>query len=290
MKYDKVLFVFAVLALAGSVYFYQQTKTAADAAQAQTQKVLKSAPGGEAWEFKKVPEIKLETKQWPVAQPQSEDKMWLFQLFTPPKIWVDADGKFVVQPPNSQKTIEQGFGFKFGEVRNDPYPVKYRGYFIGPDDAIMVQLYDEANNFSMIGKLNEQIMVRQPKTGKLMKSGITVKNFEKSTARNKENIIETTVKVLLRDDNLGKDILIYNDKPTFIEDSKALVLVSDKSSVGGNWEVKAVGDTRKTEDAVYTVKELDFENGFAVVEKVSAKGDLPVEKMKIGRDGNKLQK
>lgn len=290
--YDKILFVLALLVLSGSACYYFNTDKSNKQASAKAKSVLASGPQGEAWQEIKVPEIKFDSKVWEAAKAQSEDKMWLYQLFTPPKIWIDNEGKFVVQPPNSEKKLEQTFGYKFSGLKHEPYPVKYKGFFVIDEKGspvYHVQLSDESNGRLMKGKVNEEITVFDSKSQANVKTGITIKNFEiKSVRDEKSSMVSKVYTVVLHDNALGRDITIASDKPTYIDESKALVLSSDGND--GDWEIKAVGDSRKTENSVYTVKELDMDNGVVVVEKVSVKGDLPPQKMMLSKDGNKLLK
>ncbi len=284
--YDKILFVVALLAVGASVACFLKVQGDVASSEDTAKAALAKASGGDQWKNVDVPSLKLESKSWARVKPQDEEGLWLYQLFTSPKIWVDSDGKFIVEPPFQETLMRKTFGFKFGSVKNEPYSIKYKGYFIGPDQEVMVQLYDEANNYSMIGKLNEEISVRKPMTGEMMKSGIKVVNFEKKSEKDEEKgIVTHTTRVVLHDANLGRNVEIFSDKPTFLEEKRVLTLLPD-SGQDKAWEIKAVGDTFESPAGKYTVKELNFEDESVVVEKISPKGVTPPSQtIKLSKDG-----
>lgn len=291
--YEKILFLVAVLVAGASAYFYLGSEGKLAEAKSQMQASLQGNPSGEPWQNIPVPEVNAEvTSTWEAVKPQDEDGLWLYQLFTSPKIWVDSDGKFIVEPPFQKEVIKKLFGFKYGELKNEAYPIKWKGYFVSGDGSKIVQLFDEAQNQPMLGKLNEEIKVRKAGsvTGKTVGSGITVKNFEEVRQKEDSGLIRKVTKVVLFDKNIGKEIVIFSNKPTFLEESRTISLLPDNGS-DSVWLVRKVGDKFEANGAVYTVKELDFENEVVVVEKVPNEKGAPVQLMKMSKNGgNELLK
>ncbi len=291
--YEKILFLVAVLIAGASAYFYLDSEKKIATAKSDMQVALQVVPSGETWKDIPVPQVNPEvTSTWNAAKPQDEEGLWLFQLFTSPKIWVDGTGNFIVEPPFQKEVIKKLFGFKYGELKNDPYPIKWKGYFVSGDGSKIVQLFDEARNLSMIGKLNEEIKVRKSGsvTGETVGSGITVKGFEEVREKEASGVIRKVTKVVLFDANIGKEIVVFSNKPTFLEENRTISLVSDKGG-DGVWIIRKVGDKFEANNALYTVKELDFDNETLVVEKVPSEKGAQTQIMKISKSGgNELLK
>lgn len=265
--YDKILLIVAVAVLAASFLYFKTLKGGIESEQRSSALALQNQPGGENWNAVNTPPLNLETMEWPEVAAQDEEGWWLYQLFTSPKIWIDGSGQFVAEPPERMKDQLKRFGYRFGEVKNEAYPIIYRGYFIGPEGDAIVQLYDEANNTSMMGKLNEEIRVREKSTGRLMDSGITVKSFDRKSVKDPDtNIISQVVTIVVNDKNMNRDITIDSRSPTYIEERRIMVLTPDNTSLNRPWEIKAVGDTMESGGSTYTVKELNFEEELAVIE------------------------
>ncbi|MBR4598129.1 MAG: hypothetical protein IKO42_07030, partial [Opitutales bacterium] len=161
-NYDKILFLAAVLAACASAFFYFDARKKAEGAAEQQSAALKLSPSGAPWSEIEVPKLNPETAStWEPVKPQDEEGLWLFQLFTSPKIWVDADGQFIVEPPLKKETIKKYFGYKYGSLKNDEYPIRPKGYTVSADGKI-VQLWDGEKNMLMQGKVNEEISIRKP--------------------------------------------------------------------------------------------------------------------------------
>ena len=285
-NYDKILFLVAVLAACVSGYFYINAQKGAESAKAQQARALALTPGGEDWAQIEVPKVNPDASStWEAVKAQDEDGMWLFQLFTSPKIWVDADGEFIVEPPLKKEVIKKYFGYKYGSLKNDEYPIRPKGYTVSADGKI-VQLWDESKNLLMQGKINEEISVRKSGsvTGEKVGSGITVKSHEIINKTEPTGLISKITKVVLFDSNIGKEVVIFSDKPTYLEEARAIVLSPDRSN-NPPWEIKKAGDKLETEDAVFTVKKLDFEKEEVEVEKVSKDKGGKTQLMRLSKSG-----
>lgn len=278
---DKFFFIVAILVLAASAaYFVSSREAVGEAIDNSLESLNKQAPGA-TWEPIAIPKLKLETKAWNRVAAQDEEGLWLYQLFTSPKIWVDTDGSFIAEPPFQTEAESKIFGFRFGGVKNDPYPIKYKGFYVDPDGNRTVQLSDETTNRFLKGKINEEI---QPLTGKPMKTGIIVKKFDAKSVKQKDGTLKRQTTVTLFDSKLNREIEIYSDKPTFLDESRVMVLNPDVPQTPV-WNVKAVGDTIEANGIKYTVKALDFDNETVVIEKQLPKANSQPQVRKLSKDG-----
>lgn len=98
-----------------------------------------------------------------------------------------------------------------------------------------------------------------PSTGKKIKLGLTPKKFDIKRVRNNENnTIADIATVVLFDNSLGKEVTIYSNKETVIDDRRRISFSAPDGSV---WHVKAPGESRKVGAATYNVKSVDFDKG-----------------------------
>lgn len=279
--YDKLFFIVSVLALVASicVYVINQPKIAEIGDKVESLKSKKAA--GIAWKEITVPAIELSSLEWPEVRAQDEAGKWFFQVFTPPQIWVDKKGNFMTESPYYKEVARQAFSLKYSGVSNEPYPIKYRGYF-GTKAEPIIQLENTSTNISFIGKLNKEAEALAPSTGKRMKLGITPKKFEIKRIKNeKTNIIYDVATVVLFDKEFNKEITIYSDKETVIEDRRRISFTTPS----GVWHVKKAGESQKVGTATYKVVSIDFDNGSAVIEMIPDNKDIEPQVMNVSASG-----
>lgn len=279
--YDKVFFVVSILVLGASCGYYFTKKPELLRTQERVEDLLQQKAEGVQWKEIVVPQFKAESIEWPEIVAQDEEGRWFFQVFTPPQIWVDKDGKFITESPYIKEVARQAFALKYGGVSNEPYPIKYAGFF-GTKEAPIVQFVNTTNKMGFIGKLNEEIIVPEPSTGKPINTGLTLKSFDKKRIKNPDNTISDIVTLSLFDKKLGKTIVIQSDKPTVLEDQRRVSFVLPD---GSQWHVKKAGESKEIGGARYEVKSIDFDKNFAVVEMIPSNKDVEPQKMKLSPEG-----
>ncbi len=282
--YDKIFFALSILVLGGSLayYFTSQPKLAETKNKVET--LLSRQAKGVKWQEVVVPKLEIQAIEWSEVRPQDEDGKWFFQVFTPPKIWVDSDGKFITESPYMKEKARQAFALKYGGVSNEPYPVKYVGYMGSPKDP-RIQLRNEIDGTFFTGKLNQPItMMVMGEKGKAnsVDVGLTIKSFNRERVKKADNTIAERVTVVLFDKKYGKQITIYNDKPTVIQDSRRMSFILPD---GKEWFVKVSGETKVAGDATYTIKSLDFDAGSAIVEMIPSNKEISPQTMEMSAKG-----
>ena len=282
--YDKIFLVASliVLGLSSAFFFINEPKIAAE--KAQTKKILAGDPAGEPWKNLDI-EIKTEEPlEWPEVKAQDADGLWLFQVFTPPKIWVDKSGVFISQPPRKAEVDPvKTFPIIFSEIVSTVYPIKYTGDY----GASLVQLLDTRTNKPMLARKGEEIVVEELGTGGVankVKTGLTMVSFSKQRVKNDKNdTYEDIATIVLDDKNLGRQITIVSNKPTVLDDMNELVLKS-KLNPSFVWKMKKAGEKTTLDGLDYEVKELDFSKKSAVVEQ--SKNGKVIQTVRVSADGN----
>ena len=87
---------------------------------------------------------------------------------------------------------------------------------------------------------------------------------------------------MLYDKSLGKDVTIYSNKETVIDDRRRISFSAPDGSI---WHVKAPGESRKIGTATYKVKSIDFDKGNAVIEMIPDNADIEPQTMNLSAAG-----
>ena len=281
--YDKIFFLVSLAALGGSLAYYLKSEPDLAKEEARVNSLLSQKAEGVKWNDIVVPKLDLKPMEWPEVKAQDPEGRWFFQVFTAPQIWVDNDGKFITESPYIKARAMQSFALKYGGVSNEPYPIKYVGFMGSPDNP-RVQLRNENDKTFFTGKLNTPVTMQVMSEGKAktVDVGLVIKSFESKRVKKADNTIVDSVTITLFDKKYGKEIKIYSDKPTVIEDSRRLALVLPD---GAQWFVVKPGESRQVGEALYTVKSIDFDGGAAVVEMAPNDKSLTPQTMKLSDKG-----
>lgn len=282
--YDKIFFLVSLLGLGVSSAYYFMNEPELQKTANKVASLLSQEAEGVQWKEVSVPKMEIKPIEWPEVKAQDPEGRWFFQVFTAPQIWVDSDGKFITESPYIKEKARQSFALRYAGVSNEPYPVKYLG-FMGSPESPRIQLRNEADNTFMMGKINEPIKVSVKDERGLAKEvevGLTIKKFDRKRVKKADNTIGESVTVVVFDKKYGKEISIYSDKPTVIEDSRRIELVLPD---GKKWFVREVGESQTVADATYTVKSLNFDDGNVVVEMVPSNKEISPQTMKLSEKG-----
>ncbi len=282
--YDKIFFVLSILIFAASLGFYFSSVSKIEETKNKVEKLLAQKAVGITWQEIVVPKLDIKPIEWPEVRPQDEDGRWFFQVFTAPQIWVDSDGKFITESPYIKEKARQSFALKYGAISNEPYPVKYVGYMGSPKDPL-VQLRNEGDKTFFMGRLNKPITIQvmgDDGKAKAVDVGLVVKSFNRERVKKADNTISERVTIVVFDKKYGKEITIYNDKPTVIEDSRRMSFILPD---GKEWFVREAGESKTVANATYTVKSINFDEASAVVEMIPSNKEIAPQTMKMSEKG-----
>lgn len=153
--YDKLLFILALLILAGSVgYFFFVAQT--DTAEQRGDRILSEAPRGAAYVAIDAPQFERSEVPWPAPYPQDEDGNWLFDVFTPPRIYWDRVAAKFVPEPWQPPLQAPPFALELVSIDQELFRIQMEAYFTGPsgkpEDAIL-QFIDTETDTSFRGNV-----------------------------------------------------------------------------------------------------------------------------------------
>lgn len=196
--YDKIFFLISLVVLGASLGYYFISEPQIEQNMQKADALLAKAAKGIQWKEVAVPRLEIKPIEWPEVRAQDEEGRWFFQVFTPPQIWIDDDGKFITESPYIKEKARQSFALKYDGVSNEPYPIKYMGFIGSPDDP-RVQLKNESTNAFYTGKIKEAITTQIRGENGLAKTvdvGLMVKSFDRKRVKNSDNTISEIVKIV----------------------------------------------------------------------------------------------
>ena len=122
--YDKVLLLLGVISLTlGAIVATMFTSTPdTESSVAMIGKSLQ----GEDFKRIPIPQIRRNTATWPEAPKQSTG--WVYDVFTPPQIFLDNEGYFTIKPPYEDVAVIEPFGLYLAKLERPLYRVQMDGY------------------------------------------------------------------------------------------------------------------------------------------------------------------
>jgi len=255
--YDKLLLLLAFLALIGGVVFYFSKS---QEAQQQKIKLNLLQPADNPYQPVPVPDPAVKEATWPEPGPQSSGPNWVYDVFTPPKIYLDADGNFTPIPPKPPSEPEP-FGIYLASMQRKLFRIQMQGYSgtrDKPEEAVIF-LYDEERQqrFSIRpGQANEE-------------AGVKVANFRIDRKIYNDSNVEVVATATILDQRSGKEVKL-NDNERLYESAVALVFRSEQDS---GVEVQLLVEptepqtTFETPAGKYLLQEINLEASSVTVEK-----------------------
>ena len=278
---EKIFLLLAACVLGASFYFYTSSMPKLEALKKNNAAKLSESAEGVKWKEISVPELKVASIEWPEVRAQDPEGKWFFQVFTPPQIWIDKNGKFMTESPYYKEVARQQFAFAFDSVSNEPYYIVYRGFFGSKKDPL-IQLKDERTGKILEGKINAEIVIPATITSKAVNTGITIKSFDVKRVKKPNGMIDQEITIKLYDKALDKEVEIYSYKPTILLDQRRMTL---KATDGALWHIKNGGEKITKGDADYVAEKVDLDNRFALVKMIPQKDKGEIRIMKVSASG-----
>lgn len=132
--YDKILLLLGVISLTvGAVVatiFISTPDMESSAAM-----IGKSLQGGD-YRRMPIPQIQPNVATWPEAPKQSTG--WVYDVFTPPQIFLDNEGNFTIKPPYEDVLVVEPFGLYLAKLERPLYRIQMNGYTGTQDDYTLI--------------------------------------------------------------------------------------------------------------------------------------------------------
>jgi hypothetical protein len=210
----------------------------------------------------------LEQVRWADARPQPAGPKWLYDLFTPPLVFLDPKtATLSPEPPKLQidpSRIQFEFPFVLVDISRDLYRIQLAGYF-GQAPDYRVNLDDRDSGMPLIGRVG----------ARFDRASVELKSFNverRTIDQGGTPIVEEIATAVIVDLLTGEEItLSYPGDPHFLPTPKAEFRTRDEVPV--NFVLRA-GENRQMGDYTFSVRELTLDPKLAVVVR-EALGEIP---------------
>ena len=253
--YDKLLLAVAVLALLASVGFY-----VLKSGELPTAALQLGQPSDNPYQSIPVPVSSSVTATWPDAEETSQQPAdELYDVFTPPKIWVNADGTFGFKSPIDKTLPKPPFGIYLAKIERDPYRIQIEGY-------IEEDLKDASKSLVLLFDEEQQQQVRARIGDQNAEAEFTLLDFTIERVKDKDGNISKNVNVTLLDQRSGEEVTLkhgerlYNDSTTIIlrsnEDASVEIVLDEAAQAFETAAGKYLLQEINLEESSVTVKKL----------------------------------
>ncbi|MGB0744485.1 MAG: hypothetical protein ACPGSB_08155 [Opitutales bacterium] len=248
-SYDKLLLALAFLVLLAGAGLYAlnsgKTEVTSSASNAQ--------PADNPYQSIPIPESVTVDPSWPEPGPQSSGPLWIYDVFTPPKIYINKEGDFDPIPPRG--FIEKPpFGIYLAEISRKPYRLQIQGFSGNrqkPEECVLF-LFDEERQirfFLKPGQTNAE-------------SQVEVLDFNIEREIDEDNTVRVTEEATILDQRTNETIklvnrqVLYNPEVSIILRSKQDPEIEVEFSI---IELPEGGKTFETTLGKYLLLEINLE-------------------------------
>ncbi len=251
--YDKFFLVIAVLSLSTGLYLCLKNIGQGSVSSASVEIEVIDNP----YQYEAIPTAEPKQANWPEPVPQSAGPEWIYDVFTPPEIYIDQSGNFV---PTGWKPTPPPppFGVYLSDIARKPYRIQLEGYIeedrTDPSKSLLL-LFDE----------EEQKQVRLRPGNESVASEFKVISFSITRLRDANGNIEVDAKASVLDSRTGKEVVLTHGQRLFLED--VTVIVRSDEFPDFRKELTESPSTFESPTAKYTLLEINLEESTVLVEK-----------------------
>ncbi len=194
-----------------------------------------------------IPEAIAVNSEWPEAKEQSKGE--LFDLFTPPEIFINEDGEFVFRPPYAI-TPKGPFGIHLLEIKLDPYRFQLEGF-------VEENRYDQSQTTILVHSVEDGKSLRLSPNAHEPKYGLKILDWR--VDRNFDEDGNTEVIAWLKlEDKLSNRIINLRHDERFYEDNVEFVFQVSKT--GEIYVLRGINSSFFVGDIEFRLDEVDYEN------------------------------
>lgn len=251
--YDKLLLALAVLALLAGVGFYVMKSGALPSAQPQV-----GQPADHPYQAIPVPQSSEVAATWPEATEQAPGE--LYDVFTPPEIYIDNDGTFIFKPPYDDTKPKPPFGVYLAEIKRDAYRIQLEGY-------IEEDLSDASKSLLLLSNEETGTQVRARIGQEKAAAEFKLLDFTIERLRDEDDNPYKIVKATLLDQRTGEEVVLTHGERLFNDSFTITVRSEQDASV--NIDLKEAPSEFETPAGKYVLQEINLEASTIKVEKLA---------------------
>ena len=260
--YDKLLLLAALLLLAVGCYIYM---SGGDRAMLNVSHPQLNVP----YTMLKAEISAPTTVNW--SEPQEQSTGWTYDVFTPPKIYLDENGQFVSEGWRLYEPVP--FGVKLVNLEKIPYRIQLEGYVeedFSDASKSLILLYDEETKRSIRTRVGRRELAAE----------IEVIEFRIDRLRDLNGNPYKEVFVVINDQRSGKTVTLQNNERLYLKDFAA-ELRSESDSEQKIF-LSRVEQEFETIAGKYRLESVDFDQNSVLVYKyASDKHDANILRLKL---------
>ena len=207
--------------------------------------------------------------QW--KEPTSEDEygIEIFDVFTPPRIWWNAqDNTFIFQRPEAKES----FGLKLLDIKQSIYPLRLKNISGNNKENVFITLYNTESDTPYTVRIHETFGADKE---------FKIIDFINTFAKNEKDIFAPVRRVTVHDSKIGEDItLSLLKKDVYIPGKYTLILQSSDPYPQQvyPWENTQIPIT--INDTTFTFLSIDLKKMEVTIEKTyyAQKGKRKIQK------------
>lgn len=256
---EKILLVIAVLICAGSAAWTfllagsPQRSAAQDAPSSRTAgytSVASSEP------------VRVEPA-WAPPPPQSEDGLWVYDIFTPPRIYINPETRLFSVIPYTGPVEEAPFGLVLTTVERPVYRLQLEGYVEeDPSDPSksLIHLHDREAGRSRMMRVGQE----SPE------SEFRILGFQLSREMNADGLLERRAELELQDLRTGSRITLRSGQTRYAD--RMRLHFRSREPADRRFVAEAPGERIEHDGYVYTIVEIDPDMPSVLVERTATDG------------------
>ena len=205
---------------------------------------------------------------WPEASEQAKGEM--YDLFTPPEIYINALGEFVFRPPYFVSS-DDPFGVTLLDVNRNPYRFQLEG-FVEEDRA------DQTKTIILLHSVEDGYSLRLSPNDSNSQYGFNLLDWNIERETDENGNYSVVAKLKLKDTQSGEVVHLTHNED-YYEEKISVVLSFDETNE--QYLLEGVGANFFVGDIEYRLDAVDAENDTVVVTKLIPDNDPITELLVI---------
>lgn len=215
-----------------------------------------------------IPEAKAVNADWPEAKEQAKGEM--FDLFTPPEIFINGRGEFVFRPPYFV-TSNDPFGVHLAEIKMNPYRFQLEGF-------VEEDRYDQTKTIILVHSVEDGRSLRLSPGDHAAEYGFKILDWRVERNFDEEENTEVIAWLKLEDDLTNRIINLRHDEDLY-EDKIEVVFEVDNSNE--SYVLSGANTSFFVEGIEYRLDAIDYEKRTVLVTKIIPDNDPVTELLSI---------
>ncbi len=252
--YDKLLLFIAVLVLAGGVFLYTQKSGATHSLEVP----IDVQPIDSPYLPEAVSSSSPLQVNWPEASEQSTG--WRYDVFTPPKIFIDENGQFseeAWEPP----VPPAPYGIYLAGIERKPYRIQIEGY-------MQEDITDASKTLLLMFNEETQKQVRLRPGEEVTDAEFKLLSFDIQRLRDEYNNIQKIARATILDQRSGEEIVLTHGERRY--DSGFTVVIRSDEDADFNIELVETPSEFEGPTGHYTLLDINLEGSSVKVNKLAS--------------------